>query len=144
MRVVFFRTAGRAGDPKVHDQCVAIASIMMLAGLRSRCTTPALCASTRPATTCSAMMRIAGASAAVAQREERREVEAVDVHIVMYLMPLISPRSWMRTTFLWVTCRDSSSSRLKRRSMSAATIGSRSVRTNHFQRDATSSSASHA
>ena len=40
--------------------------------------------------------------------------------IVMYLMPSISPRSWMRTTFLWVTCRASSSSRLNRRSRSRA------------------------
>ena len=38
--------------------------------------------------------------------------------IVMYLMPSISPRSWMRTTFLCVTWRASSSSRLKRRSSS--------------------------
>ena len=44
--------------------------------------------------------------------------------IVMYLMPSISPRSWMRTTFLCVTCRASSSSRLKRLSSSAAASGS--------------------
>ena len=42
--------------------------------------------------------------------------------IVMYLMPLISPRSWMRTTFLWVTCRASSSSFLNRFSSSGETL----------------------
>ena len=40
--------------------------------------------------------------------------------IVKYLMPSISPRSWMRTTFLWVTWRASSSSRLNRLSRSRA------------------------
>ena len=39
--------------------------------------------------------------------------------IVMYLMPLMSPRSWIRTTLGCVTCLASSSSRLKRRSISA-------------------------
>ncbi len=43
--------------------------------------------------------------------------------IVMYLMPSISPRSWIRTTFLCVTSRASSSSRLKRRWISAAAAG---------------------
>ena len=42
--------------------------------------------------------------------------------IVMYLMPSISPRSWMRTTFLWVTWRASRSSRLKRRSSSVRRV----------------------
>ena len=44
--------------------------------------------------------------------------------IVRYLMPSISPRSWMRTTFLWVTWRASSSSRLNRFSRSRAIAGS--------------------
>ena len=42
--------------------------------------------------------------------------------IVMYLMPSISPRSWMRTTLLWVTWRASSSSFLKRFSISGETL----------------------
>ena len=56
--------------------------------------------------------------------------------IVMYLMPSISPRSWMRTTFLWVTWRASSSSRLKRRSSRCAVAGSAvDVGPNHLDRD---------
>ena len=46
--------------------------------------------------------------------DERGEVSSLDVVIVMYLRPPDSPRSWMRTTFLWVTWRARSSSLLKR------------------------------
>ena len=57
--------------------------------------------------------------------QECRQVPRPSTYsIVMYLMPLISPRSWMRTTLRWVTWRASSSSRLNRRSMSRAASGS--------------------
>jgi hypothetical protein len=65
--------------------------------------------------------------------------------IVMYLMPSISPMSWMRTTLRCVTWRASSSSCLKRRSMSRAATGSfvTSGRTT-FTATITLSSVSHA
>ena len=64
--------------------------------------------------------------------------------IVMYLMPPISPRSWMRTTFLCVTWRASSSSRLKRRSISAAARIGHDLGPNHLDGDRDPSSASQA
>ncbi len=54
----------------------------------------------------------------------------------MYLMPSISPMSWIRTTCLSVTWRASSSSRLNRRSRSCGhqRVG-RDVRPDHLDRD---------
>jgi hypothetical protein len=94
------------------------------AGFRSRCTTPAECAATRPAHTCRAILSTRGTvSFCSLSRIEARSMPSTN-DIVMYLMPEISPRSWMRTTFRCVTRRASSSSRLKRRWISAAAAGS--------------------
>ena len=131
--------------PKSMISGSSSASIMMLAGFRSRCTTPASFAACNPATTPRAMRstRPTGSFPSFARTVERSSPSTYG--IVMYLMPLISPRSWMRTTFLWVTCLASSSSLLKRRSKSRAAAGSAATsgRTT-FRATATPSSASQA
>ncbi len=119
--------AGPAVDSAIPKSMIIASSstpIMMLAGFKSRWTTPALCASTRPETTARAM-RITFCTGSRPSRFKIVARSAPSTYgIVMYLIPPISPRSWMRTTFLWVTCRASSSSRLNRRSTSAAAPGS--------------------
>ena len=121
------------------------APIMMLAGFRSRWTTPTLWASTRPETTAREMRSTFGTGSRPSRLNIVERSAPSTYGIVMYLIPSISPRSWMRTTFLWVTWRASSSSRLNRRSTSAAALASAitSGRMTLMATD-TPSSASHA
>ena len=124
--------------PKSMIRASSCASTMMLAGFKSRWTTPASCAARSPDTTprTRSVQRSGMPSDApsVSRIVARSRPSTYD--IVMYLMPSISPRSWMRTTLLWVTSRASSSSRLKRRSTSRAVYGiARDLRPDHLERD---------
>jgi serine/threonine protein kinase len=76
------------------------AVIITFAGFRSRCTTPALCAATSPASIVR-ITRIArnGGSTPSRLRMVARSSPSMN-GIVMYLMPSTSPMSWIRTTFL--------------------------------------------
>ncbi len=79
--------------PKSMISTLSSSLIMMLAGFRSRWTTPALCASTRPATTDRAMCSTRGdRQFAVCFNTVARSAPST-YGIVMYLMPLMSPRS---------------------------------------------------
>src|SRR5438445_61761 len=97
---------------------------MMFSGLRSRWTTPAWCAAASPAATSPAMASARATGNGPDCRRMCASVWPSTNGIVRYLMPPTSPRSWMRTTLRWVTCRARSSSRLNRRSTSRAETGS--------------------
>ena len=103
-------------------------STMMLAGLRSRWTTPAWCAARSPDTTPRATVSTCSTGRPPSFFFRIEESSTPSTYgIVMYLMPSISPMSWMRTTFGWVTCRASRSSRLNRFSRSRAASGSLAI-----------------
>ncbi len=131
--------------PKSMINAWSSASIMMLAGFRSRCTTLASCAATSPDATCLAIDRARGTGIRPSRSSTLERSEPWTYGIVMYLMPSISPKSWMRTTFLCVTWRASSSSRLNRFSISFAAAGS-AIASGRMTliATATSSSLSHA
>ena len=68
-------------------------SIMMLAGLRSRCTTPASCAAANPAATCRMIASATGTGTLPSRFSTVARSSPLMYDIVMYLMPSISPRS---------------------------------------------------
>ena len=109
----------------------------MLAGLRSRWTTPAACAAASPARPAARCRSAARDRQRAVAREARREIVAVDVRHRDVLDAARSRRDReCGRRSVCVTWRASSSSRLKRRSMSSAAAGSRRrFRTDHFQRD---------
>ena len=73
------RPAGRPRDAEIHDQGSSpSASIMMLAGFRSRCTTPALCAATSPETIARAMRMTRRTGSLPSRFRTRRQVGALD------------------------------------------------------------------
>ena len=130
--------ARRAGDAEVHDQGLAVGVDHDVGGLeiamhdagRVRGDAARRRSSARCAERCGTRQP------ALPRRAASRDPSPSTYGIVMYLMPSISPRSWMRTTFLCVTCRASSSSRLKRRSISAAAVGiGHDLRPDHLERD---------
>ena len=54
-------------------------SIMMLAGLRSRCTTPASCAASSPAATCRMILRASGTASLPLRFRSCRQVLAIEI-----------------------------------------------------------------
>ena len=131
--------------PKSITRPSPSALTMMLAGLRSRCTTPASCAASRPDTTLRASFMTRGTLSLPSRLRMVARSSPSTKGMVMYLTPSTSPMSWTRTMFLCVTLRASSSSCLKRRSSISAVSGSAATSGRTvFSATATPSSASHA
>jgi hypothetical protein len=128
--------------PKSMIRAWPSGSIMTFSGFRSRWTTPASCAATRPAAICFAIFSASGTGRRPRSCRTVARSRPSTYGIVMYLMPSTSPRSWMRTTFLCVTCRASSSSRLNRRSTSWASEGSDAITSGRITLRATATASS--
>ena len=89
-------TGGETDDARAIPKSMMTAlspSIMMLAGLRSRCTTPASCAASSPAATCRMILRASGTASLPLRFSTVARSSPSRYDIVMYLMPRISPRS---------------------------------------------------
>src|ERR1051326_5662047 len=84
---------------------------MMFGGFRSRWTTPASWAACMPAAICRANRIVRETDSFSSRRSTVDRSSPLMNGIVMNLMPLIVPRSWMRTTFLCVTWRAGDQSR---------------------------------
>ncbi len=131
--------------PKSITRPSPSASTMMLAGLRSRCTTPARWAAPSPDATLRAMIITRGTASLPSRLRMVARSSPSRNGIVMYLRPSTSPMSWTRTMFLCVTLRASSSSCLNRCSSIRAVSGSAATSGRTvFSATATPSSASQA
>ena len=110
--------------PKSMMSAWPSAVTITFSGFMSRCTTPTSCAAAMPSAICRASASVSVTGIGPCRPMRAASVSPATYDIVMYFSPLTSPRSWMRTTFLCVTWRASSSSLLKRLTWSRSVCSS--------------------
>ena len=91
-----------AARPKSVMRTWPAPSIMMLAGLRSRCSTPRSCGGDNGA---ELVRELRACSGSRPMRRSSGQVLANHLPIVMNGRPSVSPMSYIRQTFLWEICR---------------------------------------